>query len=210
MTGQFLDDAVEVGAKAVADDGVRRLELEPGDEIGVDRNDKVERPAERPGEGVAAGLRLLGVSARAAVSRGLPSPPIPSRLALGERRERLGETVDEAVDAGRIGQARDQLAGDVDREFAGPVGAAAAASAARRRAFPPRPRRAAVRPRRGRRRARRRAGSPRPPRPAAEPRPARRRFSRLPPRRPRAPRSPASSPPPHRREASPPPRAAPR
>ena len=59
MTDQLLDDAVEVGAYAVADDGMRRFELEPRDQIGVDGTYKVQRPAERPGEGGSAGLRLF-------------------------------------------------------------------------------------------------------------------------------------------------------
>ena len=59
MAGQLLDDAGEIAAKAVADDGVRRLEFEPGDEAGIDRDDEIERPAERLGESVAAGLGFL-------------------------------------------------------------------------------------------------------------------------------------------------------
>ena len=58
MAGQLLDDAGKVAAKAVADDGVRRLELEAGDEAGIDRDSEVERPAERASESVAAGLRF--------------------------------------------------------------------------------------------------------------------------------------------------------
>ena len=84
MAGQFLDDAGKIGAKAVADDRVRRLELEPGDEVGVDRDGEIERPAERLGESVAAGLRFLGAErAAAAVSRARPRRPSPSRLASG-------------------------------------------------------------------------------------------------------------------------------
>ena len=59
MAGQFLDDAGKVGAKAVADHGVWRLELEPGDEIGIDGDHEIERPAERLGEGVAARFRFF-------------------------------------------------------------------------------------------------------------------------------------------------------
>ncbi len=43
MAGQLLDDAGEIVAKAVADDGVRRLELEPGDEAGIDGDNEIER-----------------------------------------------------------------------------------------------------------------------------------------------------------------------
>ena len=94
-----------------------------------------------------------GVSARGRRQPRLAgaADPVPARF--GERRERLGETVDEAVDAGRIGQAREQLCRRcrprVRRRGRTP-------QRPRRRArcaFPPWPRRAVARPRRGRRRA---------------------------------------------------------
>ena len=59
MAGQLLDDAGEIVAEAVADDGVRRLEFEPGDEGGIDGDDEIERPAERCGERAPAGLGFL-------------------------------------------------------------------------------------------------------------------------------------------------------
>ena len=55
MAGQLLDDALQVFAKAVAHDGVRRLELEPGDHRWIDNDDEIEGTAERAGECVTAG-----------------------------------------------------------------------------------------------------------------------------------------------------------
>ena len=59
MASQFLDNSRKVAAKAVADDGVRRLKLQAGDDVRVDRDSEVERPAERASESVAAGPSLL-------------------------------------------------------------------------------------------------------------------------------------------------------
>src|SRR5208283_1185761 len=82
MAGQLLDDASQIAPETVPDDGVRRLQLEPGDEGGIDRDGKVERPAQSVSEGVAAGFCLLGAErARRRQLRLVPSSePVAARL----------------------------------------------------------------------------------------------------------------------------------
>ena len=122
MAGQFLDDAGEIAAEAVADDRVRRFQFEPGDEVGIDRDGKVERPAERLGESLAAGSRFLGAErpGRGQPRRVSAAQPVAARL--GQRRERLSETLDETVDAGRVGQASEEFGGDVDGKLRRAIG----------------------------------------------------------------------------------------
>ena len=114
MASQFLNNSRKVAAKAVADDCMRRLKLQAGDDVPVDHDSEVQRPAQRASESVAAGFSLLrGERARDAQPRlDVVADRVPAGV--GERSERLGEAVDEAVDAGRVRQAGNQLPGDID------------------------------------------------------------------------------------------------
>ena len=150
------------------------------------------------------------VSARAAVKAGGGRGGDPVAARLRQRSQRLRQPVDEAVDAGRIGQAREKLAGDVDRERRRAIEGGGVFRSARPRASrSPPPRAAGPLPRAAEARAAARWASASSAAWRSASSPAGGDVAPSPPRPPRAPRSPASSQPLRRRELWPPRRAAP-
>ena len=82
-----------------------RLELEPGDEIGIDGDHEIERPAERLGEGVAARFQFFFAQRPRGLEPGVFASGEPIPAGRRQRRQPVSQSADESVDARRVRQA---------------------------------------------------------------------------------------------------------
>lgn len=119
-TQQRRLDLREIGAEVVAHHGVGGPQFQPGNQLRIDLDRKRHRPVQARCEWRGAMLQLLrtqrtrrGERERHAVCTELQA----NRL--GELRNGVGETADEAAHAHVLRQLREQLCRDVDGELGG-------------------------------------------------------------------------------------------